>query len=148
VFLNGLTTNFKKYAIHQFVCIIVIMNTTTEIARNVLGQPLVACSFEPLTGFYRDGCCKTGPQDIGKHLVCAVMTDSFLSFSKKRGNDLSTPRPEWGFPGLVAGDQWCLCVDRWKEALDAGVAPHIKLESTHLQALQFVSLDELKSLAV
>jgi len=124
------------------------MNTTTEIARNVLGQPLVACSFEPLTGFYRDGCCKTGPQDIGKHLVCAVMTDSFLSFSKKRGNDLSTPRPEWGFPGLVAGDQWCLCVDRWKEALDAGVAPHIKLESTHLQALQFVSLDELKSLAV
>jgi uncharacterized protein (DUF2237 family) len=124
------------------------MNTTTEIARNVLGQPLVACSFEPLTGFYRDGCCKTGPQDIGKHLVCAVMTDSFLSFSKKRGNDLSTPRPEWGFPGLVAGDQWCLCVDRWKEALDAGVAPHVKLESTHLQALQFVSLDELKSLAV
>lgn len=124
------------------------MNTTTEIARNVLGQPLVACSFEPLTGFYRDGCCKTGPQDIGKHLVCAVMTDSFLSFSKKRGNDLSTPRPEWGFPGLVAGDQWCLCVDRWKEALEAGVAPHIKLESTHLQALQFVSLDELKSLAV
>ena len=109
---------------------------------------MVACSFEPLTGFYRDGCCKTGPQDIGKHLVCAVMTDSFLSFSKKRGNDLSTPRPEWGFPGLVAGDQWCLCVDRWKEALDAGVAPHIKLESTHLQALQFVSLDELKSLAV
>jgi len=124
------------------------MNTTTEIARNVLGQPLVACSFEPLTGFYRDGCCKTGPQDIGKHLVCAVMTDSFLSFSKKRGNDLSTPRPEWGFPGLVAGDQWCLCVDRWKEALEAGVAPHIKLESTHLQALQYVSLDELKSLAV
>ncbi len=124
------------------------MNTTTEFARNVLGQPLVACSFEPLTGFYRDGCCKTGPQDIGKHLVCAVMTDSFLSFSKKRGNDLSTPRPEWGFPGLVAGDQWCLCVDRWKEALEAGVAPHIKLESTHLQALQYVSLDELKSLAV
>jgi uncharacterized protein (DUF2237 family) len=118
--------------------------TNSEIARNVLGQPLVACSFEPLTGFYRDGCCKTGPDDVGSHLVCAIMTDEFLGFSKQAGNDLSTPMPQWRFPGLVAGDQWCLCVDRWKESFYAGFAPKIKLESTHINALQVVELDILK----
>lgn len=118
--------------------------TQSEIARNVLGEPLVACSFEPLTGFYRDGCCKTGPEDTGSHLVCAIMTDDFLGFSKQAGNDLSTPRPQWRFPGLVAGDQWCLCVDRWKESFYAGFAPKIKLESTHINALQVVELDILK----
>jgi uncharacterized protein (DUF2237 family) len=124
------------------------MQTHTEIARNVLGQPLVACSFEPLTGFYRDGCCKTGPEDVGKHLVCAIMTEEFLEFSRSCGNDLSTPRPQWLFPGLVAGDQWCLCVDRWKEAFQAGVAPKVKLESTHINALQVVDLEVLQLYSV
>ena len=122
--------------------------TQAEIARNVLGEPLVACSFNPLTGFYRDGCCKTGPDDLGSHLVCAIMTDEFLGFSKQAGNDLSTPMPQWRFPGLVAGDQWCLCVDRWKEAFYAGFAPKLKLESTHIKALEFVELDILKLYAV
>jgi len=124
------------------------MTNTNEIARNVLGEPLVACSFDPLTGFYRDGCCKTGPEDTGSHLVCAIMTDDFLKYSKMVGNDLSTPIPQWRFPGLVEGDQWCLCVNRWKEAFYAGCAPKIKLESTHIKALEFVELDILKLYAV
>jgi uncharacterized protein (DUF2237 family) len=124
------------------------MTNTNEIARNVLGEPLVACSFDPLTGFYRDGCCKTGPEDTGSHLVCAIMTDDFLKFSKMVGNDLSTPIPQWRFPGLVEGDQWCLCMNRWKEAFYAGCAPKIKLESTHIKALEFVELDILKLYAV
>ena len=115
-----------------------------EIARNVLGEPLSPCSFEPLTGFYRDGCCKTGPDDVGSHLVCATMSDEFLQFSYARGNDLITPRPEWRFAGLQAGDQWCLCLSRWLEALEAGCAPKIKLESTHLKALERVDLETLK----
>ena len=127
---------------------IINMTSSIEVARNVLGEPLVACSFEPLTGFYRDGCCKTGPEDVGSHLVCAIMTDDFLVFSKQAGNDLSTPRPQWRFPGLVAGDQWCLCILRWKEAFYAGCAPKIKLESTHINALQVVELDILKLYAV
>lgn len=117
-------------------------------ARNVLGQPLVACSFDPLTGFFRDGCCKTGPEDIGSHLVCAIVTDKFLAFSASRGNDLSTPRPQWNFPGLQAGDQWCLCVNRWVEAYKADCAPQIRLESTHSNALQVVDLDTLKEFSV
>ncbi|WP_281969629.1 MULTISPECIES: DUF2237 domain-containing protein [unclassified Polynucleobacter] len=124
------------------------MTSTIEVARNVLGEPLVACSFEPLTGFYRDGCCKTGPEDVGSHLVCAIMTDDFLVFSKQAGNDLSTPMPQWRFSGLVAGDQWCLCILRWKEAFYAGCAPKIKLESTHINALQVVELDILKLYAI
>jgi uncharacterized protein (DUF2237 family) len=127
---------------------IINMTSSIEVARNVLGEPLVACSFEPLTGFYRDGCCKTGPEDVGSHLVCAIMTDDFLVFSKQAGNDLSTPRPQWRFPGLVAGDQWCLCILRWKEAFYAGCAPKIKLESTHINALQVVELDILKLYSV
>jgi uncharacterized protein (DUF2237 family) len=115
-----------------------------EIARNVLGEPLSPCSFEPLTGFYRDGCCKTGPDDVGSHLVCAIMSDEFLQFSYQRGNDLITPRPEWRFPGLQTGDQWCLCLSRWLEALEAGCAPKIKLESTHIKVLERVDLDTLK----
>jgi len=124
------------------------MSNSIEVARNVLGEPLVACSFEPLTGFYRDGCCKTGPEDVGSHLVCAIMTDEFLLYSQKVGNDLSTTHPQWRFPGLVAGDQWCLCVQRWKEAFYAGFAPKIKLESTHINALEVVELDILKLYAV
>lgn len=124
------------------------MIKTDSVARNVLGQPLVACSFIPLTGFFRDGCCKTGPEDVGSHLVCAVMTDEFLHYSQEAGNDLSTPRPQWRFPGLVAGDQWCLCIQRWKEAYIAGVAPKIKLESTHIHALEVVKLEILKVYAI
>ncbi len=114
-----------------------------EPARNVLGQPLVACSLSPLTGFFRDGCCSTGPSDAGRHVVCAVMTEDFLAFSRARGNDLSTPRPEYRFPGLRPGERWCLCALRWKEALEAGKAPKIILEATHEAALRYVTLDDL-----
>lgn len=113
-------------------------------ALNVLGEPLQACSFDPLTGFYRDGCCHTGPDDVGTHVVCARVTAEFLAFSQAVGNDLSTPRPEWRFAGLKPGDRWCLCVRRWKEALTAGVAPPVILEATHASSLQFVDLDTLR----
>jgi uncharacterized protein len=115
-------------------------------ARNVLNTPLQMCSESPLTGFYRDGCCNTGGEDVGLHLVCAEMTDEFLRFSRQRGNDLSTPRP--GFPGLQAGDRWCLCVLRWQEAAAAGVAPRVNLAATHISTLEFVSLEELREFAV
>ena len=117
-------------------------------ARSVLGTPLDTCSESPLTGFYRDGCCQTGPGDVGLHLVCAQVTDEFLEFSRKRGNDLTTPIPEFGFPGLVAGDRWCLCVERWKEAWEAGVAPRVVLSATHISTLEFVDLDVLREFAV
>ena len=112
---------------------------------NVLGEPLQECGRDPLTGFYRDGCCETGPDDVGTHVVCAVMTAEFLAFTKGRGNDLSTPRPSLRFPGLAPGDRWCLCVSRWKEALDAGAAPPVVLEATHRRALDVVSLDDLRA---
>ena len=120
---------------------------STELPLNVLGQPLVACSFDPLTGFFRDGCCKTNEQDLGSHLVCAIVSNDFLQFSLKRGNDLITSRPEYQFPGLIAGDQWCLCLNRWIEALEANCAPRIKLESTHIKALEKVSLEVLEQYA-
>ena len=116
-----------------------------EQAKNVLGEPLQLCCTDPKTGFYRDGFCHTGPDDAGVHVVCAHMTDEFLEFTKARGNDLSTPMPTFGFPGLKAGDRWCLCASRWKEALEAGVAPPIVLEATHEKALTIVSLDQLIS---
>ena len=115
---------------------------------NVLGTELQPCSDDPLTGFYRDGCCRTGADDVGLHVVCARMTAEFLEFSRTRGNDLITPRPEFLFPGLQPGDQWCLCAARWQEALDAGVAPPVVLESTHISALEFVQLDDLMRHAV
>jgi uncharacterized protein (DUF2237 family) len=114
------------------------------MARNVLGTDLVPCSFEPMTGFYRNGCCDTGAEDVGVHAVCAVMTAEFLDFSKAAGNDLSTPHPEYGFPGLEPGDQWCLCADRWAQALDAGAAPRVVLEATHACVLEWASLDDLR----
>ena len=116
--------------------------------RNVLGQLLVPCSTKPMTGFYRTGCCETGPEDEGRHLICAIMTDDFLEFSKSKGNDLSTPMPQFGFPGLKAGNQWCLCALRWKEALLAGCAPNVILESTHHNALQYVTLQDLHAHAL
>ncbi|MGK2286742.1 DUF2237 family protein [Pedomonas sp. V897] len=112
--------------------------------RNVLGGRLTACSFDPMTGFYRDGCCNTGPEDTGLHLVCAVMTEDFLAFSRKRGNDLSTPRPEYDFNGLKPGDRWCLCALRWVEALQAGVAPPLVLEATNEATLLLIPLEILK----
>jgi len=113
-------------------------------ARNVLGTELQTCGENPMTGFYRDGCCNTGPGDRGIHVVCAVVTDEFLEFTRAQGNDLSAPATEFGFPGLVPGDRWCLCAMRWKEALDAGVAPPVVLEATHIVALEFVDLDDLR----
>ena len=111
---------------------------------NVLGTALVPCSYDPLTGYFRDGCCKTDETDTGSHLICARVTDEFLAFSMLRGNDLSTPRPEYRFKGLQAGDRWCLCATRWAEALAAGAAPPVVLESTHASALLFVTLEQLE----
>lgn len=117
-------------------------------AKNVLGGELETCSARPMTGFYRDGCCRTGPDDLGLHIVCVEVTDEFLAFSKSRGNDLSTPQPHYQFPGLTAGDRWCLCVERWKEALEAGMAPAVVLGATHISALEFVDLEDLQAHAV
>jgi uncharacterized protein (DUF2237 family) len=116
--------------------------------RNVLGDPLEICSIQPMTGFFRDGCCDTSQDDIGSHTVCAVMTADFLEFSKSRGNDLSTPIPELGFRGLKPGDRWCLCAPRWQEALEAGQAPRVVLRATHEDALGYCSLADLKRLAI
>ncbi len=116
-------------------------------AKNVLGTELATCGTDPLTGFYRDGCCNTGGSDAGLHVVCAVMSEKFLRFSRSRGNDLSTPNAAYQFPGLQAGDRWCLCAARWKEAFDAGQAPLVVLEATHMSALEFASLEELQQYA-
>ncbi|MCA9063815.1 MAG: DUF2237 domain-containing protein [Planctomycetaceae bacterium] len=118
------------------------------MARNVFGGDLMVCSADPLTGFFRNGKCDTCGDDLGMHTVCAIMTAEFLSFSKAAGNDLSTPRKEFGFPGLKAGDRWCLCAARWKEALDAGCAPQVDTHATHESALRHVSLAELEDHAV
>jgi uncharacterized protein (DUF2237 family) len=116
--------------------------------RNVFGAPLVTCSDQPRTGFFRDGCCNTGPHDRGLHVVCSVVTDDFLRYSRSVGNDLSTPAPQYGFPGLKAGDRWCLCGPRWKQALDAGCAPKVVLAATHEAMLQIVPLDVLLAYAI
>ena len=124
------------------------MTQTTTQASNVLGGTLQPCCTSPMTGFYRDGMCNTGAGDFGAHVVCAQMTEEFLTYTQAQGNDLSTPMPAYGFPGLKAGDRWCLCAARWKEALDDGVAPLVVLESTHASALEYVSLDDLKQHAI
>ncbi len=113
--------------------------------KNVVGTELVQCGCEPMTGFLRDGFCRTGGDDFGVHVVCAKMTEAFLQFTCDMGNDLSTPNPDWGFPGLEPGDAWCLCVSRWKEALQAGCAPPVFLEATHMSALEYVTLEELQA---
>jgi len=115
---------------------------------NVLGEPLASCSTSPLTGFYRDGCCRTGPDDLGSHVVCVQVTETFLDFSRSRGNDLSTPVPEFGFEGLKPGDRWCLCALRWKEALEVGAAPRVALMATNEAVLKYVELSDLKSHAL
>ena len=115
---------------------------------NALEEPLEACSFDPMTGYMRSGTCETGPQDVGSHTVCARVTREFLEYSRAQGNDLITPVPEFGFPGLKPGDRWCLCAARWREALQAGCAPKVILAATHLRALEVVSLDDLKAHAL
>ena len=115
---------------------------------NVLGTPLQCCCKKPMTGFFRDGWCRTTSEDRGLHVVCAEMTPEFLEFSRAQGNDLATPSPQWDFPGLKPGDRWCLCVARWKEALEAGCAPPVVLESCHCSAVEWVTLDELKAHAI
>ena len=112
---------------------------------NVLGTPLVPCSYDPLTGYFRDGCCNTDEHDRGSHVICAKVTQEFLDFSLQQGNDLITPRPEYRFQGLKAGDRWCLCALRWKQAFEVGVAPKVILESTHIHALDYVTLEHLQS---
>ena len=116
-----------------------------EKQKNVLDTELQDCGIDPMTGFYRDGCCNTGPGDVGTHTVCAIMTDEFLKYSKSKGNDLITPRPEFDFPGLKAGDAWCLCALRWEEARQAGCAPRVKLTSTNIKTLEMVEFEDLKA---
>lgn len=122
-----------------------IESTTVSksVTLNVLGTELSSCSYDPATGYFRDGCCNTDEHDHGSHVVCAIMTQEFLQFSKEHSNDLITPQFEWNFPGLVPGDRWCLCAIRWKQAYDQGVAPKVILESTHHNALQYATLDQL-----
>lgn len=117
-------------------------------SKNVLGTALTLCCTSPLTGYYRDGYCRTGGQDYGVHVVCAQVTSEFLEFTRSRGNDLTTPMPQFNFPGLKPGDRWCLCAARWQEALDAGVAPPVILESTHARALEVVNFEQLKEYAL
>ena len=144
------------YTAAQFVAEIIMRDMSHEDgepsrrapSRNVLGGPLAGCSMAPLTGFFRDGCCNTSPQDVGSHTVCIVATEAFLAFSKSRGNDLSTPRPEFGFAGLRPGNRWCLCAPRWQEAFAAGLAPKVVLGATHAGALRYCTLADLKSFAV
>ena len=118
------------------------------MASNVLGTELQDCSLDPVTGYFRDGCCNTGSGDLGVHTVCAIMTEDFLEYSKAAGNDLSTPMPEHGFDGLKAGDQWCLCAPRWQEAFEAGNAPQVVLAATHIQTLEWCTLGDLRAHAV
>ena len=124
------------------------MNPEMATSRNVLGNKLVPCSTQPRTGYFRDGCCNTNDDDFGVHTVCAEVTADFLAFSKQSGNDLSTPRPKYGFPGLKPGDRWCLCASRWVEAMEAGCAPRVVLESTHERTLAFVALPVLQRFAI
>ena len=124
------------------------MDVDNRIELNVLGEPLESCCKSPMTGYFRDGFCRTDGTDFGQHLTCVVLTDEFLAFSKARGNDLSTPRPEYGFPGLKAGDRWCLCAERWTEALEAGVAPNLYLKSTHSKMLSLVQIEVLERYAI
>lgn len=118
------------------------------MARNVLGGELEECSRDPLTGFYRNGCCDTGGDDLGVHVVCAQVTAEFLAYSASVGNDLSTPHPEYGFAGLQPGDSWCLCASRWQEAFEAGAAPKVRLRATHVAALEWIALAELRAHAL
>jgi uncharacterized protein len=132
-----------KYVLLILICKVAMAQEMTQESKNVLGSKLQKCCDSPKTGFYRNGFCHTGPQDHGTHVACATVTKDFLEFTKSRGNDLMTPRPEWNFPGLKPGDKWCLCALRWLEAKRAGVAPKLDLEATHEKMLEFVDLKQL-----
>jgi uncharacterized protein (DUF2237 family) len=119
-----------------------------EVQRNVFGEPLQSCSEDPVTGFYRSGCCETGPEDFGRHVICAEMTAAFLAFSRRMGNDLSSPQPQFAFPGLQPGDRWCLCAARWQEAFEAGAPPKVALQATHEAVLDICKLADLKKHAL
>jgi len=131
--------------IHLIIILLMTTLPTPSSQLNVLGTTIEPCCSHPMTGFYRDGSCHTGPRDYGVHTVCAIMTEEFLSYTSSCGNDLSTPNPQFHFPGLKPGDKWCLCAERWREAMTAGVAPPIVLESTHQKTLDYVSLNVLKN---
>ena len=118
------------------------------VEQNVLGGPLEVCGTDPVTGFFRDGCCTSGPEDVGSHTICAVVTAEFLEFSARAGNDLTTPRPDFGFPGLRPGDRWCLCASRWAQAHRAGAAPPVVLAATHARSLEWIDLADLQHAAV
>jgi hypothetical protein len=118
------------------------------MSKNVYGNPLISCCTDPVTGYFRDGLCRTMPEDTGTHVVCALITNAFLVYTKSKGNDLSSPKPQWQFPGLKAGDKWCLCISRWLEAEKAGVAPKIDLKATHIKALDFAPLELLEAYAI
>lgn len=142
-----LVIDMHYYTMYLLVLLIMTMTPPTN-AKNVLGSDLQACCYEPLTGYYRDGYCNTGPRDYGVHTVCAIMTADFLAYTSSCGNDLSTPKPEYNFPGLVPGDKWCLCASRWYEAYKAGVAPGVSLTGTHANTLQIVPMTALQEMAV
>ena len=125
-----------------------MLESLQPLAKNVLGEPLKPCSLDPVTGYFRDGCCNTDATDFGSHTVCVQLTEQFLNYSKAQGNDLSTPHPEFNFPGLKPGDRWCLCAPRWKQAYDDGLAPLVILESTHEAALEYASIEAFKAHAL
>ncbi len=159
-----LKVNSKFYALRSLPFILIVgwlvlaANTSIEMESknvneeiqhsNVFGEALISCCFEPMTGYFRDGYCRTDGRDYGVHTVCAVMTEGFLDFTKSRGNDLSTPRPEYNFPGLKEGDQWCLCAIRWYEAYKEGYAPLVRLEATHAKTLEIVPIEALEEMAI
>ena len=137
----------EQDAVEDFLQFTTIENVAMS-AKNVLGTPVQTCSTEPMTGFYRNGCCDTGPDDLGLHLVCTQVTAAFLAHQRSIGNDLSTPMPYYGFPGLKPGDRWCVCVTRWKQSLEAGMAAPVYLEATHMSTLEYVDLEDLQKHAV
>ncbi|MEL6389005.1 MAG: DUF2237 domain-containing protein [Bacteroidota bacterium] len=146
--LFGFFTLFVQESQAQQNCLQPMHEKDTSLqSQNVFGEPLESCCLDPMTGYFRDGFCHTGPSDLGTHVVCAIVTDEFLAYSQSRGNDLITPRPDYRFPGLKAGDGWCLCISRWLEAERAGVAPPIRLASTHKNALQYCDLELLQKYA-
>ncbi len=146
--LRGHTANYATPLWTQGEYVLPFPMPDSGMNINVLGGELKPCSLDPVTGFYRTGACQVGPEDVGCHAVCILATKEFLAFSRKVGNDLSTPMPDFGFPGLKPGDRWCLCASRWKEALDAGAAPMVVLEATSMAALDYVSRSVLEEYAV
>lgn len=144
IFFSIVLLNLLSTPIHAQNMTLIPKQNQKSSALNVLNKPLKPCCFQPLTGFFRDGYCHTNMQDVGTHVVCAKVTKEFLEFTKSRGNDLSSPAPQFNFPGLKAGDFWCLCGLRWLEAYEAGVAPPLKLESTNIKVLEYIDLETLK----